>query len=148
MRYEGWNSVFSNDEINTNPLPVNDRSYISSLKSEFRGALCVAEKWLKHEINHSLPSIVMLRIYPVPCTVSALLHWWSATGIFPVCLLKFSVILEKHHFYMSYKTAHLTKCFLPSYAISLFLCFEEIFAVDEFGSGEYWCNWKQEIYWL
>jgi len=38
---------------------------ISSLNSEFRGALCVAEKWPKHEINHSVPSIVRLRICPV-----------------------------------------------------------------------------------
>jgi hypothetical protein len=65
MRYGSWNSILSNDKINTNSLPVHVRSYISSLNSEFCGALCLAEKWLKHEINHSLPSIVRLRNCPV-----------------------------------------------------------------------------------
>jgi hypothetical protein len=61
----GWKSILSNGEINTNSLAVHVRSFISSLSSEFRGALCLAEKWLKHEINHSLPCIVRLRIRPV-----------------------------------------------------------------------------------
>jgi len=64
MRHGSWNSILSNDEINTNSLPVHVRSYISSLNSEIRWALCLAEKWLKHEIKHSLPSIVRLRICP------------------------------------------------------------------------------------
>lgn len=61
----GRNSILSNEEINTKSRPFHVRSYISFLNSDFGGALCLAEKWLKHEISHSLPSIVRLRI----CTV-------------------------------------------------------------------------------
>jgi len=112
MRYGGWNSILINDEINTNSLPVHVRSYISYLNGEFRGALCLAEKWLKHEINHSLPSIVRRRICPVLPSVGVQ-SAPSCTGdqqrVYIQLPLKIYNNVSKASFHMSYKTVHLTK---------------------------------------